>query len=33
MIKHKIDSYIEHYYRHTNKALLIDCARQVGRLA
>jgi hypothetical protein len=33
MIKRKIDSYIEHYYRHTDKALLIDGARQVGRLA
>ncbi|MCI1741570.1 MAG: AAA family ATPase [Prevotella sp.] len=31
MIERKIDSYIEHYYRHTDKALLVDGARQVGK--
>ena len=31
MITRKIDSYIEHFYETSNKALLVDGARQVGK--
>ncbi len=31
MLKRKIDAYIKHYYEHTNKALMITGARQIGK--
>ena len=30
MLKRKIDSYLEHYFATTDKALLVTGARQVG---
>lgn len=31
MLKRKIDSYLEHFYKRTNKALLVTGARQTGK--
>ena len=31
MLKRKIDSYLEQFYKRTNKALLVTGARQTGK--
>ena len=33
MIKRKIDRYLEDFFSHDNKALLLTGARQIGKIA